>query len=62
MVKQIVVLFRKIIVSSFLLYGFNLIASSFGLLIPINIITVLFVSILGLPGLFSLMLILILIF
>ncbi len=62
MLKQVLVLFRKIIVSSFLLYGYNLIAGTFGLMIPINIFTVLLVSILGLPALFSLMIILIVVF
>lgn len=62
MLKQILLLFKKIIVSSFLLYGYNLIAGTFGLMIPINIFTVLLISILGLPALFSLMIVLIVAF
>ncbi len=62
MLKQIFILGRKIVVGSFLLYGFNLIIGSFGLMIPINIITVLLVSVLGLPALFSLLLVLLFVF
>ena len=62
MLKQILTFGRKVIVSSFLLYGFNLIAGTFGLIIPINLFTVLLVSVLGLPAIFSLLLILIVVF
>ena len=62
MIKHSINLLKKIVISAFLLYGFNLIAGTFGLIIPINIITVLLVSILGLPALFSLVIILLLIF
>jgi len=47
---------KRIVFSAFLLYGYNLIAVNFNLLIPINVITVLFVTILGAPGLFALIL------
>ena len=35
---------KKIILTCFLLYGFNLIASPLGVIIPINIITIFFVT------------------
>lgn len=47
---------KKIIFSAFLLYGYNLIAVEFNMLIPINIITVIMVSILGAPAIFALIL------
>lgn len=53
---KILVFLKKIVFSAFLLYGYNLIASNFNMIIPINVITVLFVSILGAPGLFALIL------
>ena len=53
---------KKIIVSSFLLYGYNLISVTLGLIIPINIVTVLILVIFGYPSLFSLILIQILIY
>ena len=53
---------KKIIVSSFLLYGYNLISVTLGLIIPINIITVLILVVFGYPSLFSLILIQVLIY
>jgi hypothetical protein len=62
MVKKIFSFIRKIIFSAFLLYGYNLIAAPLGFIIPINIITVLLLTILGMPALFSLIIILVLVF
>ena len=47
---------KKIVFSAFLLYGYNLIAVNFNMIIPINLITLLLVSILGAPGIFGLIL------
>ena len=47
---------KKVIFSSFLLYGYNIIASNFNLVIPINVVTVLLLTVLGAPGLFALVL------
>ena len=58
----IVDIIRKVIVSSFLLYGYNLISVTLGLIIPINIVTVLILVIFGYPSLFSLILIQVLIY
>lgn len=58
----IVDIIRKVIVSSFLLYGYNLISVTIGLIIPINVITVLILVIFGYPSLFSLILIQVLIY
>lgn len=57
MLKKIFSLIKKIIFSSFLLYGYDLIAVSFGIIIPINITTVAILTILGYPSLFSLILV-----
>lgn len=51
--KKLFHFLKKIIFSCFLLYGFNLLAVPLNILIPINIITVLTISILGVPALFS---------
>lgn len=45
---------KRIIVSSFLLYGYNLIAVNFNLVIPINIFNIMIISILGVPSLIGL--------
>ena len=58
----IVDIIKKVIVSSFLLYGYNLISVTLGLIIPINIVTVLILVIFGYPSLFSLILIQVLIY
>ena len=60
--KKIEVILKKIILSAFILYGYNLIAVKFNLTIPINIITVSSVSILGFPILFVLVLLKVLMF
>ena len=49
-------LLRKIILSAFLLYGYNLIAVNFNLIIPINIFTVGIVGLLGIPSMMALIL------
>ena len=60
--KKIIKIIKKIIFSSFLLYSYNLIATRFNLVIPINIITVSSVGILGFPILFVFVLLKVLLF
>jgi len=45
---------KKVIFAFVVLYGLNVIISSINIFIPINIFTILIVSILGVPGLLSL--------
>lgn len=56
MMKVIVKLIKKVIFSAFLLYGYNLIAVNFNMIIPINIYTICFVTILGIPSMLALIL------
>lgn len=60
--KKIWQILQRIIVSIFILYGYNLIATKFNLVIPINFITIGSVSILGFPMLFVLVLLKVLMF
>lgn len=62
MMKRIWQILKKIIISTFVLYGYNLIATKFNLVIPINLITIGSVSLLGFPMLFVLVLIKVLMF
>lgn len=62
MIKKIFQFVKKIIVSAFILYGFNLIVAPLNIMIPLNFITVLALSILGIPALFSFLIILLLIY
>lgn len=54
MVKKIFQILKKIVFSMFLIYGYNLIAVPLGILVPLNILTILYVSIFGVPALLSL--------
>lgn len=56
--KKIYGLLKRIIISAFLLYSFNLVMSPLNILIPINLITVSILVVLGIPGLISLFIIL----
>ena len=62
MFKKLFNLIKRIVVSAFVLYGYNLLVTPINLMIPINIITVSLLTIFGLPALFSLIIILIVVF
>ena len=62
MIKKVIQLVKKIVFSSFLLYGYNILVEPLGLIIPINVITVGVLSIFGIPALFSFILIYVMIF
>lgn len=54
--KKIGILLKRFIMSFFVLYGYNLIAVNFNMIIPINIITISLLTIFGVPSLLSLLL------
>ena len=62
MLGKIFSFLKKIIFSIFLLYGYNLIASSFNMIIPINVVTVLSIAIFGIPAMISFIVMFVLIF
>ena len=62
MFKVIFKLFKRILFYVFLLYSFNLVASPIGIIIPINFITVGALVFLGVPALFSFILLSVLLF
>lgn len=62
MIKKLFSFLKKLIFSTFLLYGYNLIMAPLSLMIPINVITVLTVTLLGLPSLFGFIVILLVLF
>lgn len=43
-------LLKRIVFSAFIIYSFNIIAVKFNIVIPINLFTIGFVSILDIPG------------
>ena len=60
--KKVFIVLKKVVMSGFLLYGYNLLAAPLNLMVPINIITVIFVTIFGVPALLSFIAIMILMF
>lgn len=60
--KKLFAVIKKIVLSAFILYGFNLISAPLNIIVPINVITVLVIAILGMPGLFGLTFSLVLLF
>lgn len=62
MLKKLFHLIRRVVVSAFVLYGYNLIVVPLNMMIPINIITVGLLTIFGVPALVSLIVILVLVY
>lgn len=62
MLEKFLKFFKRVIFYIFLLYSFNLVVAPMGFNIPINYFTVFVLSILGVPALFGLILILVLLF
>ena len=54
--KKIVTIVKRIVISGFLLYGYNLIAVNFNMILPINFITLFSVSFFVTPALIALVL------
>ena len=48
---------KKLIMASFLIYAFNIIAVNFNIVVPINIWTISYISIFDIPGLVMLVII-----
>lgn len=61
MLSKITKIIKKIIMGFFILYGYNILVPA-GALIPINLITISTTSLLGLPGLVTLIIIRLLIY
>ena len=59
---MIIRILKKIVFAIILLYSFNLIAIKFGIIVPINYITVLLITVLDIPAVVLLIFSLILIF
>lgn len=62
MLKKFVKIIKKIIMSAFLLYAYNVMAQPLNLFIPINFLTVGLLSIFGIPALFMLIALLMILF
>lgn len=51
MLKKLFKLVKKVIFSSFLLYGYNILATPLNVIVPINLITIFTITLLGFPAL-----------
>ena len=60
--KYIVVVLKRLILGFVILYGYNMIAVNFNMVMPINVVTVALVSLLGFPALFALVLLCVLVY
>lgn len=56
MIKKLFFLIKKIVVAAILIYTYDCLALPINVIIPINIITVLLVSLFGIPAMFGLVL------
>ena len=56
MLKKILFIIKRLVLSAFILYGYNLIAVNFNMIVPFNYYTVGFVTLLGAPALVALVL------
>ncbi len=54
--KKIIIYVKRIVLGAFILYGYNVIASNFNMVVPINFVTVGMIGILGAPALVALIL------
>lgn len=62
MLKKFFGFFKRILFYVLLLYSFNLVAAPIGVIVPINLVTVTSLVLLGVPALFSYILIIVLMF
>lgn len=60
--KKIIKIIKKIVFSALLLYGYNVIAAPLNVIVPINFINLGIMTILGIPALFALIFINIIVF
>ncbi|MBQ2639617.1 MAG: pro-sigmaK processing inhibitor BofA family protein [Bacilli bacterium] len=54
--KNIKIIVRNVVLAAFILYGYNLIAVNFNMMVPVNFITLGSVTFLGAPALVALVL------
>ena len=62
MIKKLFNVIKRIVFAAILIYGYNVIASPINLQIPINVFTLLLVSVLGFPPLVGLFIIVVVFF
>lgn len=59
--KKVINVIKRVIIAIFMLYGLNLLIASLNIVIPINIISICVVSLLGIPGILTMVMLFLLI-
>ncbi len=62
MIKKIFKVVKRIVFSALLLYGYNVIAGPINVIVPINLLNIGLITVLGIPALFSLIFINVIVF
>ena len=62
MIKKIFKVVKKVVFSALLLYGYNVIANPINVIVPINFLNIGLITVLGIPALFALIFINIIVF
>lgn len=57
MLKKIIKILKKIVLSFLLIYGYNLVISPINMIVPLNIISISYITILGIPAFLSIIVI-----
>ncbi len=55
--SKIFKLLKKVIIAAFFIYGYNILAQPLNIIVPLNLITIAYVTFFGVPGLISLIII-----
>ncbi len=56
--SKVLKVIKRLLVAAFFIYGYNVLAEPLNLLIPLNLLTIGYVGLFGVPGLVSLIIIL----
>ncbi len=51
MFKKLLLIVKKVILATLFIYAYNVLAVPLEMIVPINLVTILIVSVLGIPGL-----------
>lgn len=57
MLKKIIKILKKIVLSFLLIYGYNLVISPINMIVPLNLISISYITILGIPAFLSIIVI-----
>ncbi len=62
MLKRIFKIIKKIVFAVFLIYGYNILAVPLGIIVPLNLLTIIYVTLFDVPALLSLIVLMFIVF